>query len=662
MKPLEQKLLDLLSNNDVTFYIPPYQRNYEWENEQCKVFLEDIKKTTIENKENHRAEHFFGTVTFYKSKTFFGEPDKLILIDGQQRITTTMLFLVALRDIIEDAGIKEKITQRFLKNERVSDDSEFKIKLKQVESDWETYRKIILSSKELSNKDKATAVYRNYKFFYDELNKRSDLKPFEFIELGLSKFSIITIELEPERNYWESPQEIFESMNSLGKPLSLADLIRNYLLLGLSVEEQEKLYHNCWLKIEDLLSENISNFIRDYMQCKVAKFFPYAKEAHYKELYASFKRYINGKKEDILNELVEYASIYKNIIKPEESSFKSEIGMLLKDINKFGAKVTYSFIMGLLKKWQDNIFSDVEIIELLNVLYVYIWRRRLLDLHSGENKKIPLWNREISRIINSIDRQCEFYEILSKQEASMRMPNDIELRKHLEVSNFHDDGERLKFLFALIEEKLSKLRPDLSDRNIRIECIMPEKLTEKWERDLGENYKEIQEDKLYSIGNLTLIDCSQDLGDVDFSNKKEILKTCSMKISQEQIINNEQWNKDCIEKRANWIINFILNEILPIPKEIFDSSFAFARSGWQNKTSFAKARLIGKQINYIDDKNIIVTVVSDKEVEFEGKIWKLSPLTREIKKRRGECNDSGTYQGSKFWEYNGISVWDLCLK
>ena len=662
MKPLEQKLLDLLSNNDVTFYIPPYQRNYEWENEQCKVFLEDIKKTTIENKENHRAEHFFGTVTFYKSKTFFGEPDKLILIDGQQRITTTMLFLVALRDIIEDAGIKEKITQRFLKNERVSDDSEFKIKLKQVESDWETYRKIILSSKELSNKDKATAVYRNYKFFYDELNKRSDLKPFEFIELGLSKFSIITIELEPERNYWESPQEIFESMNSLGKPLSLADLIRNYLLLGLSVEEQEKLYHNCWLKIEDLLSENISNFIRDYMQCKVAKSFPYAKEAHYKELYASFKRYINGKKEDILNELVEYASIYKNIIKPEESSFKSEISMLLKDINKFGAKVTYSFIMGLLKKWQDNIFSDVEIIELLNVLYVYIWRRRLLDLHSGENKKIPLWNREISRIINSIDRQCEFYEILSKQEASMRMPNDIELRKHLEVSNFHDDGERLKFLFALIEEKLSKLRPDLSDRNIRIECIMPEKLTEKWEQDLGENYKEIQEDKLYSIGNLTLIDCSQDLGDVDFSNKKEILKTCSMKISQEQIINNEQWNKDCIEKRANWIINFILNEILPIPKEIFDSNFAFARSGWQNKTSFAKARLIGKQINYIDDKNIIVTVVSDKEVEFEGKIWKLSPLTREIKKRRGECNDSGTYQGSKFWEYNGISVWDLCLK
>ena len=662
MKPLEQKLLDLLSNKDVTFYIPPYQRNYEWENEQCKVFLEDIKRTTIENKENRHAEHFFGTVTFYPSKTFFGEPNKLILIDGQQRITTTMLFLVALRDVIEDAGIKEKITQRFLKNERVSDDSEYKIKLKQVESDWETYRKIILSSKELSSKDKATAVYRNYKFFYDELNKRSDLKPFEFIELGLSKFSIITIELEPERNYWESPQEIFESMNSLGKPLSLADLIRNYLLLGLSVEEQEKLYHDCWLKIEELLSENISSFIRDYMQCKVAKSFPYAKEAHYKELYASFKRCIIGKKEDILNELVEYASIYKSIIKPEESSFKNEISMLLKDINMIGATTTYSFIMEILKRWKSGDFIDKEIIELLNVLYIYIWRRRLCGLSSGENKKIPLWNKKIIQIINSINKKDAFCEIISCQDTSMRMPNNTELRKILKTSDCYA-LKQLRFLFTLIEEKLSKSRPDLSDKNLQIEHIMPQTLNEEWKKMLGDDYINIHNEYLHSIGNLTLIRHNQELGNSSFGKKKDVyINNSALIISQREITNNDVWNGETIDKRTDWVVDFILNEILPIPKEIFDSSFAFARSGWQNKTSFAKARLIGKQINYIDDKNIIVTVVSDKEVEFEGKIWKLSPLTREIKKRRGECNDSGTYQGSKFWEYNGISVWDMCLK
>lgn len=92
MKPSEQKLLSMLSGNDVTFYIPPYQRNYEWDNDQCKVFFEDVVKTTEENIDGQLSEHFFGTVTYVQSESVFGQPNKLILIDGQQRITTTMLF------------------------------------------------------------------------------------------------------------------------------------------------------------------------------------------------------------------------------------------------------------------------------------------------------------------------------------------------------------------------------------------------------------------------------------------------------------------------------------------------------------------------------------------------------------------------------------------
>ena len=97
MIPLERKLLDVLSNNDVTFFIPPYQRNYEWTEEQCSVFWDDIKKTALLNDIGQKSEHFFGTITFFKTQTPFGQPDKLVLIDGQQRITTTMLFLIANR-------------------------------------------------------------------------------------------------------------------------------------------------------------------------------------------------------------------------------------------------------------------------------------------------------------------------------------------------------------------------------------------------------------------------------------------------------------------------------------------------------------------------------------------------------------------------------------
>lgn len=140
-------LLDLLSKKDVTFFIPPYQRNYEWTKEQCQVFLDDIRKTCSRNitgGDKISSEHFFGTITYFQTKTAFGEPDKLILVDGQQRITTTMLFLAALRDIIMEAATRDYIDSHFLKNSSGMNESRFTVKLKQVETDWVPYRKIVL--------------------------------------------------------------------------------------------------------------------------------------------------------------------------------------------------------------------------------------------------------------------------------------------------------------------------------------------------------------------------------------------------------------------------------------------------------------------------------------------------------------------------------------
>ena len=115
----EKKLLDMLSNNDVTFFIPPYQRNYEWTEEQCKVFFNDVIKTSERNAAGKISEHFFGSITFFQTEAAFGQPNKLILIDGQQRITTTMLFLVALRDILGDDSLGPFIDSKYLKNNNV---------------------------------------------------------------------------------------------------------------------------------------------------------------------------------------------------------------------------------------------------------------------------------------------------------------------------------------------------------------------------------------------------------------------------------------------------------------------------------------------------------------------------------------------------------------
>ena len=182
MKPNEAKLLYLLSNNDVTFFIPPYQRNYEWTDDQCKVFLEDILKTYKANSLGGRTEHFFGSVTYFQTETAFGQPNKLVLIDGQQRITTTMLFLIALRDILDDDNLKGYIDSKYLKNENVKGDSEYKIKLKQVETDWAAYRDLVLGNP-VTDKEKSSAVYKNYRYF---VNKLSELQ-----EMGVSSLQTL---------------------------------------------------------------------------------------------------------------------------------------------------------------------------------------------------------------------------------------------------------------------------------------------------------------------------------------------------------------------------------------------------------------------------------------------------------------------------------------
>ena len=224
MEVTKNFMLEMLSNHNVTFYIPPYQRNYEWDIEQCENFFEDVVKTATRNKKGEEAEHFFGTFVHVKNESAFGQPNKLVLTDGQQRITTTMLFLTALRDTISDKSMKEMINNSYLKNSNVSDDENYKIKLKQVETDWNVYKDLVLELP-VKDEDKNTYVYRNYSYFKKEiikLIKGNEENASELISYGLAKFRIVTIELDPKANPWENAQEMFESMNSLGKPLSLS--------------------------------------------------------------------------------------------------------------------------------------------------------------------------------------------------------------------------------------------------------------------------------------------------------------------------------------------------------------------------------------------------------------------------------------------------------
>lgn len=656
MKPQESKLLSLLSNKDVTFFIPPYQRNYEWTDEQCKVFLSDVIKTEESNSRGKRAEHFFGSITYFQTYSPFGQPDKLVLIDGQQRITTTMLFLAALRDISDDSNMR--IDSKYLKNDNVEGDSEYKIKLKQVETDWIAYKKIILSE-DMSEKEKNSAVYRNYQFFVNKLNsykdKGSNLR--DIIERGLSQFSVITIELEPDKNAWENPQEIFESMNSLGKPLSLADLVRNYLLLGLNPDEQNELYKKYWLHIENTLPGQVSNFVRDYMQASKKRAFKKASATNSKDLYGQFKMiFADEDSKELLRELSEYSEVYSYVISDISTGDKN-IDYELKDIRTINVTTAYSFLMVLLRHWKEDLLTAQDVVDILHAFKIYCLRRRILGLAQGENQVLPGFVNYLGVLKDAPDKKQKMYEILANHESTVRLPNDVEMSRYLESSNFYNLTIS-KYILSLIEEKITKSRPALDDERLQIEHIMPQKLNDAWKEELGDDYERVHQEFVHNIGNLTLIRHNQELGNKPFIEKKEVYENnAGLQIAKTKITDQDHWDETAIKKRGDWIIDYLLKEVLPIPDNMRRvNNF---KDKVRGRFSFKDLQLIDSDIEFCDDPSIVAHVVSDKEVEFEGKRWRLSPLTKEIQTRRGTVNKSGSYSGMQYWSYDGTRLTDM---
>ena len=480
MVPREENLLGILSRNDVTFFIPPYQRNYEWDAEQCDILFRDIKKTYELNHKNKgpnskgSAKHFIGSITYFPTEghsTF--DPKELVLIDGQQRITTTMIFLAALRDTIEDEKAKAFINKKYLFNDTTTKEgSEYKVKLKQVETDYEAYRKTI-QKEELSEKEKNSAVYINYKHFVDLLQEEAangtDL--FELINQGLAHFSIVSIELNPDVQ-GENPQEIFESMNSIGKPLALADLVRNYVLLGLKPEIQDAYYKRYWLYIEQRLPGHVSDFIRDYMQTYSQKPYVKASEKNYKILYAEFKSLFSETLDEegktipydvkaLLEDLDKYSKIYQFIIS-NFSCGNTKIDSILRDLRVLKVTTSYSFLMTLLSYWKDGKFSDGDTISMLEAFFNYCLRRRIIGETNAENKNMPTLSRKVDLLVKADNKKTKMFDILSDMEKSCRLPNDIEVAQKLKEMNFYNFSY-CKFILALIEEELTKSRPNLDE-------------------------------------------------------------------------------------------------------------------------------------------------------------------------------------------------------
>lgn len=665
MKATPTYLLDSLSNNDVTFFIPPYQRNYEWATDNCRVLFSDVRKVSEANEADKKTEHFFGSIVYVVEEVGFGVPAKYVLTDGQQRITTTMLLLMALRDSIDDPGYKKEIQRRYLENDRADESVEYKIKLKQVESDWEAYKLLVLGHDVPANL-KNSAVHQNYLYFRKALESLDDIAKKALLEKGLMKFSIISIQLEPDRNPWENPQEIFESMNSLGKPLSLADLVRNYLLMGKNTRQQSELYNGFWLTLEKRLPGQLSEFIRDWMQADQHRSFKVARENNFKELYGAFKDIVRGRSvEDLFGSFVRFSHPYSIVCGLEQTGHQ-RIDQVITDLNIIGVTPAYSYLSEVLAAWDAQELSDDDVIAVLIGIRTYLLRRRVLGITQAENKFYPVLGSRLDELLMSSDKSETLFRQLSSQEYALRLPNDDEMVSRLRTLNFYNLGRSRNYprlLLSMAEEYLTKSRPAWDDPRLQLEHIMPQKLNTDWRNMLGEDAEVVHQEYLNNIGNITLIRHNQELGNKAFSEKKLTYSGQSgLQVTQNFVIDRESWAAFEIERRRDYLVDLIIENLLPIPQ------FFKRASNWnqsdRGSTSFDSRetlnQLIGMSIEFVSNPTLTAVVISDSKVLFEGEAWALGPLTKVLKERGGaKVSKTSNFHGASNWSWDGTRLVEL---
>ncbi len=619
MKTESHSIHDVLAKNATSFFVPPFQRAYAWGKPEVERFFNDVSRlidSELDSSQSNKLEHFFGTLVIKEEGVGF--TSKSIIIDGQQRLTTTLLLLIALRDLKKDPNKKNYITNTYLINS--SSDFQDKIKLKQVTKDWDAYRALVNNEKPIPGL--ITQAYLLLKKLADSKMMSMPYLELEHFIIALQRMNVAVIFLDERPHKGEDPQIIFETLNSLGKPLSLADLIRNYILLNMSSNEQTDIFDNIWHpKIENMLQEYTSHFFRDYLQYKMQKPLKVVSDNNTKLLYQEFKDFVGSKfpnKNHFINDIIQYVPYYKWIITEEipnnqriSLNYKNdlEIKELLRNIfHDIKSEAFKPLVLGLLEYHQNGRISDDIFIETLKIIRTYLIRRRIFGLTRGENLNIVLLCNKIEDIANGT---TSMIELLTNLFYALRLPNDLEIEERLSSMNFYEElKDYSKFIFGKMEECYSKVSVNFRKKEITIEHIMPQKLTYYWERMLGENFKEVQKKYLHNIGNLILTEFNGEMGNQSFKDKKLQLAMSNLRL-RNFILEKEAWNEQSILEHQTNMINLFL-KTFPLPDEYKE------RNNWKIKEKVLENNLFSP---LDEDATEIVPHSKPIELHIDGQIF-----------------------------------------
>ncbi|GAA7699556.1 DUF262 and DUF1524 domain-containing protein [Helicobacter pylori] len=540
-------LLKFIKDNQKNqLVIPIYQRVYSWEKEQCKQLWDDIIKIGGNDKMDG---HFIGFILYVLDGITHSD-NTLLIIDGQQRLTTITLLLTALRDHLNDEDKRKEIENHYLINSDKDGDKKFRLILS--ESDKDTLLSLIDKNKRKPS-EPSLKIVENFKLFEEWVSNTNKL---ETIFKGLEKLMIVWIALKKEK---DDPQLIFESMNSKGIELTQTDLIRNYIVMETEIKKREGFYNKYWRAMEEDFKQNkklFDRFVRHYLTIKTREI------PNINKVYVALKDYRQKEgigMEDLLKDLQKYCGYFRRIV------FKKEAD---KDLNKalgflvdLEMDVIYPLLLELYSDYSDGVLSKDDFRHSIALIESYICRRAVCGLGTNSLNKV------FSSFAKHIQKD-EYFESLKVHFGSLnggqRFPNDDEF-KNLFIKIDFFNFQKKKYFFERLENFDRKER--VYTHEYTKEHIMPQTLTEEWEKDLGENFQEIHDKYLHTIGNLTLTGYNSEYSNKSFQEKQGMekgFKDSPLRLNQ-GLRDLESFGEEEIKKRANDLADLAL-KIWTYPK------------------------------------------------------------------------------------------------
>ncbi|GAA8037817.1 DUF262 and DUF1524 domain-containing protein [Helicobacter pylori] len=575
MKADAIKLLDFIGKcQEKQFVIPIYQRLYSWEKEQCKQLWDDIIKIGGDDKMDG---HFIGSIVFVHDGTYSTSHNELLIIDGQQRLTTITLLLIALRDHLNDENeflqkfSCQKIQNRYLINSDEKDDKRFKLILSEPNRD--TLFSLIDKDRRKPS-EPSSKIMENFKLFEEWISKNTN--KLETIFKGLDKLMVVEISLERDK---DNPQLIFESMNSKGMELAQTDLIRNYIVMETEIEKQEGFYNKYWRAMEEDFKQNkkwFDRFVRHYLTIKTREI------PNINKVYVAFKDYRQKERigiEDLLKDLQKYCGYFCQIV------FKKEAD---KDLNKalgflvdLEMDVVYPLLLELYSDYSDGVLSKADFIPIIALIESYICRRAVCGLGTNSlNKVFPSFTKKINKDQYLESIKVHFGYLTEKQ----RFPNNDEFKDCFITIDFYK-FKKNKYFFERLENFDREER--VYTHEYTIEHIMPQTLTEEWERDLGENFQEIHDKYLHTIGNLTLTGYNSKYSNKSFQEKHGMeggFKDSPLRLNQ-GLRDLKPFGEEKIKKRANDLADLAL-KIWTYPKLDAETLEKYKQKGKREKKAY----------------------------------------------------------------------------